>query len=262
MAANRNLAAVAGAWSARHRRRAVFGWLAFVVAAYVLGGLVGQHNLTDAQMGNGASARATVTYQRAFPSHTGEEVLVQGPPGAAAGPGLGAAVADVVGRLSAMPSVSSVQAPFAGPGATVVPQLLSADGRSALVTFLVAGDSNRAQKEVAAIADAAAATAAAHLGYRVEEFGAASAGVGRADRRHRRAHRAPPVGHDPSRPAQLVPALLPAPPRPPGVRSRPDTVAARPHPGLRPVRPLAFLVPAAPPVPEGPPQRWTTSRSE
>ena len=175
MAAHRNLAAVAGAWSARHRRRAVLGWLAFVAAAYVLGSLVGQHNLTDAQMGNGPSGRANVAYQKGFPAHTGEEVLLQGPPGAAGRPGLVAAVADLTGRLAALPEVSSVQAPFAGPGATVVPQLLSADGRSALVTFLLAGDSNRAQKEVTSTQAAAAATAAAHPGYRVEEFGAASA---------------------------------------------------------------------------------------
>lgn len=126
-------------------------------------------------MGNGPSGRANVIDQRGFPSHTGEEVLVQAPAGAQGRSGLAPTVADLVGRLATRPAVSSVQAPFAGPGATVIPQLLSADGRSALVTFLLAGDSNQAQKEVASTIDVAAATAAAHPGYRVEQFGAASA---------------------------------------------------------------------------------------
>jgi len=34
----RNVAALAGRWSARHRRTAVLGWLAFVVVAFVIGG--------------------------------------------------------------------------------------------------------------------------------------------------------------------------------------------------------------------------------
>ncbi len=33
-----NFAARMGRWSARHRKIAVFGWLAFVVAAVVIGG--------------------------------------------------------------------------------------------------------------------------------------------------------------------------------------------------------------------------------
>ena len=33
------LAARAGRWSAQHRRKAIFGWLAFVIVAFGLGGL-------------------------------------------------------------------------------------------------------------------------------------------------------------------------------------------------------------------------------
>ena len=60
------------------RRKAVLGWLAFVVVAYLVGGIVGQHNLTDAQMGNGPSGQGTTAFEKAFPYHTGEEVLLQG----------------------------------------------------------------------------------------------------------------------------------------------------------------------------------------
>jgi RND superfamily putative drug exporter len=53
--ARSNLAESAAGWSARNRRWAVLGWLAFVVPASVAGALVGQRNLTNAQMGNGES---------------------------------------------------------------------------------------------------------------------------------------------------------------------------------------------------------------
>ena len=38
---NRNLAARMGRWSAAHWKTATFGWLAFVVVAFALGGMVG-----------------------------------------------------------------------------------------------------------------------------------------------------------------------------------------------------------------------------
>lgn len=176
MAPTTNLAASAGAWSARHRRAAVIGWLLFVTAAYVVGALIGQRNLTDAQMGNGESGKATALFQQAFPYHTGEEVLVQAKGSAPAGEAaLQGAVIDLVGRLQHLSTVADIQTPFAVPGASTSPTLRSADGRSVLVTFHVAGDSNQAQTNVNGPLAATAATAAAHPTLRVEEFGSASA---------------------------------------------------------------------------------------
>ena len=50
-----NLAARAGRWSAHHRKRAILGWIAFVIFATVLGGAVGQRMLADEDSGNGES---------------------------------------------------------------------------------------------------------------------------------------------------------------------------------------------------------------
>jgi uncharacterized membrane protein YdfJ with MMPL/SSD domain len=36
-----NLAARMGRWSARHRKKAIFGWLAFVVVSIAIGAVVG-----------------------------------------------------------------------------------------------------------------------------------------------------------------------------------------------------------------------------
>src|SRR5690606_41673648 len=58
MARQRNLAASLGAWSARHPKTALFGWLFAVIALTVLGGMAGQKSLTEADYGTGESGRA------------------------------------------------------------------------------------------------------------------------------------------------------------------------------------------------------------
>src|SRR5919206_3728596 len=73
----RNLAARAGHWSARHRKIAIGGWLAFVVTAFVLGGAIGTKTLADEDTGNGESRLADAAITRAdFPDKTDEQVLV------------------------------------------------------------------------------------------------------------------------------------------------------------------------------------------
>ena len=43
----RNIAARAGRWSAQHRKKAILGWLAFVIVAVFIGGSVGTKTLGD-----------------------------------------------------------------------------------------------------------------------------------------------------------------------------------------------------------------------
>jgi len=176
MTIRRNLAATAGTWSARNRRKAIFGWLVFVVVAYLVGGVVGQRNLTDAQMGNGPSGEGTSVFEKAFPYHSGEEVLLQSRTAAVPeGAVFTAAVGDLVAHLRRMKTVADIQSPLPVPGAIVSPALRSADGRSILVSFEVAGNSNQAQTNVDGPLSATAATARDHPQLRVEEFGSASA---------------------------------------------------------------------------------------
>ena len=52
MTRKRNLAARAGRWSAQHRKKAIFGWLTFVILAVFIGGSVGTRTLTDEEYGH------------------------------------------------------------------------------------------------------------------------------------------------------------------------------------------------------------------
>src|ERR1700752_4739814 len=72
-----NLAARMGRWSAQHRKKAIWGWLAFVVVVVMLGGAVGTETQDAAQSGVGESGRASRTLDDAFPKHAVEQVLVQ-----------------------------------------------------------------------------------------------------------------------------------------------------------------------------------------
>ena len=62
-----SIAARAGRWSAQHRRKAILGWIAFVVIALVSGGMIGTKQLDDNDAGTGESARADQTISNAFP---------------------------------------------------------------------------------------------------------------------------------------------------------------------------------------------------
>ena len=74
----RNLAARAGRWSAQHRKKAIFGWLAFVIIAFVIGGKVGTNTLDRAEAGVGESGRADRILDDAFPNDgRASTVLVQ-----------------------------------------------------------------------------------------------------------------------------------------------------------------------------------------
>jgi hypothetical protein len=62
-----NVAARMGRWSAQHRKIAIWGWLVFVVVAFMVGNAVGQRTADDAHLGVGESGRADLTIDEAFP---------------------------------------------------------------------------------------------------------------------------------------------------------------------------------------------------
>ena len=62
-----NIAARMGRWSAQHRKIAIFGWLAFVIAAFVIGNAIGTKELQAAELGVGESGRMMKLLDKEFP---------------------------------------------------------------------------------------------------------------------------------------------------------------------------------------------------
>ena len=168
--ANPSLAARAGRWSAQHRKKAIWGWLAFALIAFMIGGAIGTKTQTNAQSGVGESGRAARTVDNAFPKHQVEEILVQSDSATASERSFRAVVGDVQRRLSAVPYTNAFESPYKPANAGQI----SADGHSALLRFEIAGDQDQASNRVGATLKATAAAQAANPNFTVEQVGDAS----------------------------------------------------------------------------------------
>ena len=165
---------VAG-WSARHRKTAVFGWLLLVAVIFMVGQALGTRSVPSYDPGQSGQA------ERALDQLTGnssgaatENVLIQA---RAAGQTFGtdaqmrSAARQVAAALAAAPkSAADIRSPL-GPGGH---SLVSAGGRSALVTFQVPGNPDRATQAVQPAQRAVAAIQARYPHLVVAEAGDAS----------------------------------------------------------------------------------------
>ena len=165
-----NLAARMGRWSAQHRKKAIWGWLVLVFLAFAIGGAVGTKTQDAAQSGVGESGSAERTIDNAFPKHQVEQVLIQSDSSTATDPSFRGVVNSTQRRLEAVPYTQAFESPYAPGNAGQI----SADGRSALIRFEIAGDDTQAQDRVGAALDATSAAQAANPDFAVEEVGDAS----------------------------------------------------------------------------------------
>jgi RND superfamily putative drug exporter len=168
MAHRRNPAAVLGGWSATHRKTAVFGWLLFVILATVIGGAVGQKQLSDAQQGVGTSAQALQILESAgLSSPASEMVLVHSPTETADAAGYRQAVDQVLSAVHGTGQTTNVQSPYST-------GLISKDRHYALVEFDMTGAASSAGDRVQPVLDAVAKVQAANPGLQINEVGDAS----------------------------------------------------------------------------------------
>ncbi len=164
-----NLAARMARWSSKHRKKAFWGWLAFVILAFAIGNAVGPNNISDVDNFNGESHDAEAALDRAGLRPQSEVVFVQSDKLTIKDPQFRAAVADVTARLPKIPYVEDVKSPLRGESA------VSEDGHAALIDFDVAGDSNEAKDRIDPVLAAVAAAQRRHPDLAVEEIGDASA---------------------------------------------------------------------------------------
>ena len=167
----RNLAARMGRWSANHWKTATFGWLAIVVVAFGIGGMVGIKNPNPNTSGPGESGRMDRILHADFKRPAAENVLIQSRTAQAGSPAFDAVVEDVVARVSHEADVRNVRSPLAARNAGQ----MSKDGHSALVVFDIRGEIDKAPDKVGAVVDTIADAQAAHPGFFIGEMGEASA---------------------------------------------------------------------------------------
>ena len=161
-------------WSARHRKTAVFGWLALVAVVFVAGQALGTKSMPGYDPGQSGQAER-VLHRLGVSSPATEDVLVQARQAGrtlTTDPAMRHAVSEVAAGVARLPhAATGIRSPLAGGSHALV----SADGRSALVTFQVPGPVADQATTVAPAQRAVAAVAARHPGLRIAEGGDASA---------------------------------------------------------------------------------------
>jgi uncharacterized membrane protein YdfJ with MMPL/SSD domain len=164
----RNFAARAGHWSATHRKTAIFGWLGFVVLAFIVGNVVTQKTIHGADQFSGESGRAEHALYDSGLRPNDENVLVQSQTLTIDDPRVRSAIVQASTELSRTKDVRNVKSPLAGDAP------VSADGHSALVQFQITGDDLEARDRLGPAKDVVASVQDQHPGLRVEQFGTAS----------------------------------------------------------------------------------------
>ncbi|MGA6164710.1 MMPL family transporter [Amycolatopsis magusensis] len=152
---------VAG-WSAEHRGKAIAGWFALVALTLAISFLATGPDAPNTDPGESGEAQTALRAETASePVH--EYVLVQ----AIAPVDPAAAVADLASSLRQRGEVSAVRSPADPDGAN----LISADGRSFLVTFHLSGPDPQTPAQARAATEVIEAVAARHPGVRVAQAG-------------------------------------------------------------------------------------------
>jgi putative drug exporter of the RND superfamily len=166
-------------WSARHRKAVVGGWLLFLGLAFLAGQVLGTQSRPQYDPGP-AGQGEQILHRLGVVTPPAESVLIQarGPGGRgrrgatfARDPQMRQAARAVATALARRPRAAEDIASPLGPGGAT---LVSPDGRSALVTFRVAGPHALADATVAADLAAVAAVQARYPGLLVAEAGGAS----------------------------------------------------------------------------------------
>jgi RND superfamily putative drug exporter len=168
-----NIAARMGRWSASHRKIAIFGWLAFVVAAMAIGARVGQRTIDQQNENVGQAHRADQILSQAGFTQSDpltEIVVIQSNTDTIGDPAFRAVVAEVVRAVSPLATIDHLRWPLVGANRGQV----SHDGHTALVEWDMKGTLKAAEKRVDPLTRAVAAVAVEHPGFYIGEAGAVS----------------------------------------------------------------------------------------
>ncbi len=167
-----NIAARMGRWSASHWKTAVFGWLAFVIAAFYFGNVVGTKNIKDSDVNTGQSHKADQILKQGFPqsARQTEFVVVQSSTLTVNAAAFRATIEDAVAAVDGNPEIKDLKSPLDHA------DLVSEDRGTAMITFDMRGKYDDATKKIDPIEAAVSKVADRHPAFYVGEAGAVSSG--------------------------------------------------------------------------------------
>ena len=169
-----NIAARMGRWSARHRKTAIFGWLAFVVAAFALGVAAPMQTIdeTDWNVGEARKGDHIIRDGGFRLDEQSEFVLVQSDARTVDDPAFRAVVAQAVASLERFPQVAKLRSPLTPENEGQI----SSDRHAALIQFSPEGSYDDAIAYIDEITSATAQVQSSHADFYVGQAGTASTG--------------------------------------------------------------------------------------
>jgi RND superfamily putative drug exporter len=162
-----NLAARMARWSAHHRKKAIFGWLALAITLFAVSIAVPINPIVFETSGPGESGRAEKILYEDFKQPGGEAILIQHTSLAASDPAFQATVQAVISGVTPLEEVAKVESPF-DPGNS---GSISADEHSVLVPLEIVGDPDTAADRVDPIVAQVDELQAAHPEFTIGSFG-------------------------------------------------------------------------------------------
>ena len=165
-----NLAARMARWSAHHRKKAVFGWLAFAVLLFAVSFASPMKKIVSETSGPGESGRADTILYEDFKQPAAESVLIQSRSLTADAPGFKAAVLSLINGVSALDEVARVESPYDADNRGQI----SSDKHSVLVPIEIRGPKEKAVDKVDPIVARVAEVQKAHPAFYVGSFGEAT----------------------------------------------------------------------------------------
>ena len=163
----RNLAARMARWSAHHRKKAIFGWLALAVALFAISIVSPLKQIVFETSGPGESGRAEKILYNEFKQSAGENVIIESATLTADTPEFKAVVSSVVRGLSGLDDLAKVRSPYeAGNSGQISP-----NKRAALISLQYRGPESEALDKVDPVVEQVAAAQKANPDFYVGAFG-------------------------------------------------------------------------------------------
>jgi RND superfamily putative drug exporter len=171
---SKNVAARMGRWSARHRKTAIFGWLAFVVASFAVGIAFPMQTIDEADWNVGEARKGDhIIRDGGFALDEQDEfVLVQSDTQTVDHAAFRAVVADAVATLGRFDEVAKLRSPLAAGNEGQI----SEDRHSALIQFSPKGSYDEAVTYIDSVVAATGNVAQRNSDYYVGQAGSASTG--------------------------------------------------------------------------------------
>jgi uncharacterized membrane protein YdfJ with MMPL/SSD domain len=171
---SKNVAARMGRWSARHRKTAIFGWLAFVIAAFALGIAVPMQTIDEADWNVGEARKGDhIIRDGGFElDQQSEFVLVQSETKTVDDAAFRAVVSDAVRTLAGFEQVTKLRSPLEAGNEGQI----SEDRRAVLIQFSPEGSYDEATQYIDSITAATEKLQDRSPDYYVGQAGSASTG--------------------------------------------------------------------------------------